>query len=161
MTKLHGVSADAVAETPTFAWVVLGCLGIVDLVRGMLHTFFVQHSAVHIAGMNLEKSGQDQLLLLGAFGISNFLTGAIFITVALQAPRLAPTVLGLIPTAYLLGFIALRMNYITPQAEFPGRMFMLVYCGVCVLTFAASVVWRRRRKHPHDANRITANSGTA
>ncbi|MBI2824016.1 MAG: hypothetical protein HYX69_04905 [Planctomycetia bacterium] len=143
MTNSHPGSPEAGRVTPPFAWMVLACLGVVDLVRGFLHTFLVEHSAVKIAGLNLAHSGQDQLLLLGSFGISNFLTGAIFIAVACQARQLVPTVLALIPLAYLLGFIALRLNDIAPEAAFPGRAFMLAYAGVCVLTFVASVAYAR------------------
>src|SRR5262249_3702172 len=120
---------DPGVHTPTFARIILACLGLVDLVRGVLHTFFVEHSAVEIAGLNLAHSGQDQLLLLGAFGISNFLTGAIFIAVALKARQLVPTVLAIIPAAYLLGFVAFRLNDIAPEAAFPGRKFMLAYAS--------------------------------
>jgi hypothetical protein len=138
------VTLHRLITTPAFASIVLACLGGIDLVRGVLHTFFVQHSAVKIAGLNLAHSGQDQLLLLGSFGISNFLTGFIYIAVALKAKQLVPTVLALIPLSYLLGFIAFRMNNITPEAEFPGRSFMLVYCGICVLAFLGSMYVMRR-----------------
>ncbi len=134
-------------RTPAFAWVVLACLGAVDLVRGVLHTFLVRHSAVGIAGLNLAHSADDQLLLLGSFGISNFLTGAIFLTVAFKARSLVSTVLGIIPMAYLLGLIAFRMNHITPEAPLPGRTFMLVYSAVCALTCIASIVWTRTNLH--------------
>ncbi len=130
-------------RTPAFAWVVLACLGAVDLVRGVLHTFLVRHSAVEIAGLDLGHSAGDQLLLLGAFGISNFLTGAIFLAVAFKARQLVPAVLAIIPTTYLLGLIAFRMNHITPEAAFPGRTFMLIYMIVCALTCTASIVWTR------------------
>jgi hypothetical protein len=133
-------------NTPTFAWILLASLGVIDLVRGVLHTFLVQHSAVDIAGMNLTHSGQDQLMLLGSFGISNFLTGAIYLTVALKATRIVPTVLLIIPVSYLLGFIAFRLNHISPEAAFPGRTFMLAYCSVCFIAFVASMVWKRSTK---------------
>lgn len=137
-------SHDARVSTPAFASIVLAALGVIDLVRGVLHTFLVEHSAVKIAGLNLAHSGQDQLMLLGSFGISNFLTGAIFIAVAWKARQLVPAVLAIIPMAYLLGFIAFRLNHITPEAAFPGRTFMLVYASVCVLTCVASIAWMRR-----------------
>lgn len=133
-------------STPAFASIVLACLGVVDLVRGFLHTFLVEHSAVHVAGMDLSHSGGNQLMLLGAFGISNFLTGAIFIAVAWKARQLVPAVLLIAPLAYLLGFIALRLNHVTPTASFPGRWFMLGYLSVSFLTFVASIVWMRRRR---------------
>jgi hypothetical protein len=135
---------DIRSNTPAFAVVVLAALGIIDLVRGFLHTFLVEHSAVKIAGMDLDHSGGDQLMLLGAFGISNFLTGAIYLAVAFKARQLVPTVLAIVPLAYLLGFVALRMNHVSPEAAFPGRDFMLGYLSVCALTFVASVVCMRR-----------------
>ena len=73
-------------RTPAFAVLVLACMGCIDLVRGVLHTFFVEHSAVYVAGMDLSQAGGNQLMLLGAFGISNFLTGALFLA-ALSTPR--------------------------------------------------------------------------
>ncbi len=114
--------------------------------RGFLHTFLVEHSAVHVAGMDLAQSGGNQLMLLGAFGISNFLTGAIFIAVAWKARQLAPAVLLIVPMAYLLGFIALRLNRVTPESAFPGRWFMLCYLSICVLTCVASVISIRSKR---------------
>jgi hypothetical protein len=151
---------DSTYKTPAFAIIVLASLGFIDLVRGFLHTFLVQHSAVKIAGLNLDHSGGDQLMLLGSFGISNFLTGAIYLAVALKAKQLVPTVLAIIPAAYLLGFIAFRLNGITPEAAFPGRTFMLGYCSVCVLTCVVSMIWMRRAKQPRGESKIVASSGT-
>lgn len=131
--------------TPAFAWFILACLGAIDLVRGFLHTFLVNHSAQEIAGMNLDQSAGNQLMLLGAFGISNFLTGAIYLAVALKARQLVPAVLAIIPLAYLLGFIGLRINQVQPEAAFPGRYFMLGYAIVCVATLVACLVWRKPR----------------
>jgi hypothetical protein len=142
-------SHESVNNTPAFAWIVLASLGFIDLVRGVLHTFLVKHSAVEIAGMNLSEAGQDQLMLLGAFGISNFLTGAIFLAVAWKAKQLAPTVLAIIPVAYLLGILAFKLNHISPQAAFPGRYFMLGYLAVCVITFVTSILWKRPRHASH------------
>ena len=142
-------SNEAGNNTPAFTWIVLACLGVVDLVRGVLHTFLVKHSAVEIAGMNLSEAAQDQLMLLGAFGISNFLTGAMFLAVAWKAKNLAPTVLAIIPVAYLLGILAFKLNHISSQAAFPGRYFMLGYLAVCVITFVASILWKRPRHASH------------
>lgn len=158
MARPSRFSADTVC-VPMFARVVLACLGGVDLVRGVLHTFLVQHSAVDVAGLDLTHSGQDQLLLLGAFGISNFLTGALFLAVAYGAKQLVPAVLAIIPTAYALGFIAFRLNNIHPEAPFPGRSFMLVYASVSILTFVASIVaMRRQRRGGIDGGSIHAPS---
>ncbi len=160
MKDYQPTTSESAHNTPTFAIIVLASLGLIDLVRGFLHTFLVLHSAVKIAGLDLAHSGGDQLLLLGSFGISNFLTGAIYIAVALKAKQLAPTVLAIIPAAYLLGFIAFRLNDITPEATFPGRSFMLGYCGVCVLTSVASIIWLRRAKQPRSTPKMATSSGT-
>lgn len=133
--------------TPAFAWIILALMGCIDLVRGVLHTFFVKHSAVEIAGMDLSHSGGDQLMLLGSFGISNFLTGFLFLAVAFKARHLVPTVLFLTPLANLLGFGALRLNHIHPESAFPGRTFLLGYMTVCLVTFVASVICMRKKSH--------------
>jgi hypothetical protein len=140
--KLHEIGTG----TPAFAAVVLACLGAIDLVRGFLHTFLVEHSAVHVAGMDLSQADSNQLMLLGAFGISNFLTGALFIAISWKARQVVPAALVIAPAAYLLGFIALRLNHVSPQAAFPGRWFMLGYLTVSFLTFVASVVWMRHKR---------------
>ncbi len=85
-------------------------------------------------------------MLLGAFGISNFLTGALFIAIAWKARQLVPAALLIAPSSYLLGFIALRLNHVDPTAAFPGRWFMLCYLSVSFLTFVASVIWMRRKR---------------
>ena len=141
----NSASQPGVNAIPTFAWVILASLGAIDFVRGFLHTFMVEHSAQKIAGMNLEQAAGNQLMLLGAFGISNFLTGAIYLAVAFKARQLVPTVLAIIPLSYLLGFIGLRLNQVHPEAAFPGRYFMLSYAIVCAATWALCLIWQRRR----------------
>jgi hypothetical protein len=162
MAGCKSTTDEVGVKTPTFAWVVLAGLGVIDLVRGFLHTFLVEHSAVKIAGMNLEHSGGDQLMLLGAFGISNFLTGAIYLAVALKAKQLVPAVLAIVPLAYLLGFVALRLNHVSPEATFPGRSFMLGYLSVCALTCLASWVCMRRTRKlllPNESSGTASLSG--
>jgi hypothetical protein len=114
---------------------VLLILGLVDLLRGVLHTFFVDRVAKAFARLNLSTARQDQLTLLGAFGISNLLTGAIYLLISLEAPRLAAWVLLAIPCAYLLGFLGVRSAGVKRESAFVGRYFMLVYLGMCVVTF--------------------------
>lgn len=113
---------------------VLLTIGIIDLVRGFLHTFQIQWAAMVFAKLDLSFAKSDQLFLLGIFGISNFLTGTIYILISQKAKNLAPYVLGLIPLAYLTGLMGLRLSGITGQAAFLGRYFMLVYLAVCLAT---------------------------
>ena len=123
---------------------VLFILGLVDLIRGLFHTFFIHQANDIFAHMDLSTNGQDLLTLLSAFGISNFLTGLIFILISRKAKDLSIYILALIPLSYLLGVIGMRFAGITPQSDFLGRFFMFVYLGVCVLTVAWEY-WRSRR----------------
>ncbi|MEO8205286.1 MAG: hypothetical protein ABI615_03840 [Chthoniobacterales bacterium] len=136
--------AHTESRTPAFAWIILAGLGVVDFVRGFMHTFLVHYSASNIAGLDLTHSAQNQMFLLGIFGISNYLTGAIFLVIAFRARHLVPTILALIPLTYAIGLIGLRLNA-TPEAAFRGRTFMLIYMGVCVLTCVAAVICMRRK----------------
>lgn len=119
---------------------VLFVLGVVDLIRGVLHTFFVEWAGRTFARLDLSAARQDQLTLLGAFGISNLLTGTIFVVVGMKAPALAEYVLLAIPCAYVIGAIGVRASGVRPKSAFYGRYFMMVYLGVCVVTVVLSRV---------------------
>jgi hypothetical protein len=120
---------------PATVLLVLGC---VDLLRGVLHTFFVDRVAKVFARLDLTTARQDQLTLLGVFGISNLLTGALFLLVSVEAPQLAAWVLLAVPCVYAFGMAGIRSAGVRREAAFLGRYFMLVYLGVCVLTFLVS-----------------------
>lgn len=102
-------------------------LGMVDLLRGFLHTFAINWAAATFAKLDLSAAGSDQLTLLGTFGISNFLTGMLFILISVKAKSLSNSVLGIIPLAYAIGFIGLRLSGVIGEAAFNGKYFMLVY----------------------------------
>lgn len=121
---------------------VLFFIGLIDIVRGVAHTFLVKWSGAHIAHLSL-AANSDQLFLLGAFGISNFLTGMIYLVISLKARELSPYVLGLIPTAYLLGLVGVWSNGVFAEAKFYGRYFMYAYFAVCLITLAH--FWFRNR----------------
>lgn len=122
---------------------VLFILGILDLVRGFMHTFLLRWSGVHIAGFDPVTAPPDQFFLLGAFGISNFLTGSLFLLISRRARELSPYVLAIIPAAYLLGMIGIGVAGVQAQAVFGGRYFMMVYLAACVVTVAVFLVRRR------------------
>jgi hypothetical protein len=126
---------DARASLPS---AVLLILGFIDLLRGALHTFFVRWSAATFARLDLSQAGQDQLVLLGAFGISNLLTGLLYILISLEAKPLAQYVLMIIVAAYAVGFIGIKIAGVKPRAAFTGRYFMLVYVAVCLATVVIS-----------------------
>jgi len=81
---------------------------------------------------------QDQLTLLGAFGISNFLTGALFLLIGTMAPSLSAYVLLAVPCAYVLGAIGLRTSGVKRESAFNGRNFMMAYLAACLLTLVVS-----------------------
>lgn len=125
---------------------VLLVLGMIDLIRGFLHTFAVNWAATTFAKLDLSYARNDQLWLLGVFGISNILTGLIYILISRKAKNLSPYVLGIIPVAYLLGIVGLRTSEITPTAEFDGKYFMLVYFGICIITLGIYLIRKYQKK---------------
>lgn len=112
---------------------VLFLLGLVDLLRGVLHTFFIHWANDTFAHLNLSANGQDQLMLLSAFGISNLLTGSIYILISMKAKQLARPVLMLILGSYFIGWLGIEYAGVTPNADFLGRYFMASYFLVCLL----------------------------
>ncbi|MPM57051.1 hypothetical protein SDC9_103869 [bioreactor metagenome] len=119
-------------------------LGLVDLLRGFMHTFNIHWAAVNIAGLNLSVAGNDQLFLLGTFGISNFLTGFLFIYLSQRARQTAPYVLIIIPAAYAIGTLGFIVAGLHKQAAFNGLYIMLVYLASCVLIFIKFLLDQRR-----------------
>lgn len=125
---------------------VLFVLGLVDLLRGFLHTFAIHWAVATFAKLDLSVVANDQLLLLGAFGISNILTGLIYILISRKARSLSPYILAIIPAAYLMGFIGLRISSVVPDAAFYGKYFMLVYLLVCIIVSAIFFIKNRNNK---------------
>ena len=126
-------------ETPRFAWIIMVGLGCVDLLRGLMHTVLLEYAATNIAGLDLSVAGQDQMFLLGVFGISNYLTGIMFILIGLKARNLVPIMLLVTPVVYLIGSRIILLTA-QPQSAYAGQSFMLVYIIVCFATFAAIVI---------------------
>jgi len=123
---------------------VLFCIGVVDVIRGFLHTFLLNWSAANVAKFDRATTPMDQIFLLGVFGISNYLTGFIYFLISRRARELSPYVLILVPLAYLLGLIGIWSEHVHAHAAFKGRYFMLAYFGICVLTFGIFLVQRGR-----------------
>lgn len=121
---------------------VLFGLGIVDLFRGFMHTFLLRWAGVHIAGFDPVTTPSDQFFLLGTFGISNLLTGFLYLLISRKARELSPYVLAIIPAAYLLGMIGIGVAGVQAHAAFLGKYFMMVYFAVCMLTIAVFLVQR-------------------
>ncbi len=123
---------------------LLLALGIIDLVRGFMHTFNIHWAAANVAKLDLSIAGGDQLFLLGVFGLSNFLTGILFIFLSRRARELSPHIVIIIPLSYAIGLIGFKYSGLVKQAAFNGRYFMMIYMAVCVLTYVKYMVDRKR-----------------
>lgn len=128
--------------------IVLFIIGLYDILRGIMHTFFLRWAAVNFAGFDLATAPADQIFLLGVFGISNFVTGFVFLLISLKARQIAPYVLIIIPLAYLLGLIGIRVAGVHGQSAFTGQYFMFVYFAVCIITFIYFLVHKKVTKQP-------------
>jgi hypothetical protein len=120
---------------------ILVALGVVDIIRGFMHTFLLSWAAENIAQIDHHP---DALFLLGVFGNSNFLTGFIFILVGLKVREIAGYVLGMIPVAYLVGILGIRSNGITMESAYSGKFMMAVYFGICVVSCIYFLFSKRR-----------------
>ncbi|MDP2813736.1 MAG: hypothetical protein Q8S15_08220 [Erysipelotrichaceae bacterium] len=114
---------------------VLMVVGILDLLRGFMHTFNIYWAVDFFAKLDLSVAKDAQLMLLAAFGISNYLTGFIFILISKKAKHLSIYMIALIVAAYALGTLAIRIVGLTrgPNA-FNGMYFMMVYLLICFAT---------------------------
>ena len=80
--------------------------------------------------------------MLGAFGISNVLTGFLYLLISRRARELAPYVLAIIPATYLLGMIGISVAGVQGQSAFDGKYFMMIYLATCVATVAVFLAQR-------------------
>jgi len=110
--------------------IYLWCLTILDLIRGFLHTFNINWANSTFAQM---ESNPDGLMMLGAFGISNILTGLLYLLILKKDKTLAPYVLAIISVAYVLGAIGLKLQGVQGDSSFYGRYMMLVYLGGSII----------------------------
>jgi len=124
--------------------VVLFCLGLLDLLRGFMHTFNINWASANIAKIDPHP---DALMLMGSFGISNFLTGFIYLYIVWKVKEKASIILFLIPAAYFIGVVGMKLSGIYMQSEFNGQYMMYVYMAICVLSslyYAISVKKSKR-----------------
>jgi hypothetical protein len=137
-------------DCPKFAWIIMTALGCLDLVRGFMHTVLLEYAAENIMGLDLLVARDDQLLLLGTFGISNYLTGIMLILIAMKARNIVQYVFLAIPVSYLWGgFLINRVASST--ARLGGLPMMTAYISVCIITFVAVLVWKNLKKSGLDS----------
>ena len=114
-------------------------LGLVDLFRGFAHTYLIDWANDTFAHLDLSVNGSDQLVLLSAFGISNWLTGMLYLLIATKARALASSTLWIILIAYGVGWLGMKYAGVSPDSDFYGRFFMLAYFVVCLV----GIGWQR------------------
>ncbi len=137
---------------PKFVSIVAIALGCIDLMRGFMHTVLLDFAATNIAGFDLSTSlAGDLLQLMGAFGISNYLTGIMLILLGWKARPLALIMLGVIPAVYAIGVVAINVNsapYAPTQAAWGGTSPMLVYLSISAISFVAGawITINRKKK---------------
>ncbi len=123
---------------PKIVSIVAIILGSLDIIRGVIHTILLEYAASNIAGLDLSTSqAADILMLMGSFGISNYITGLALILTGWKSRELALILLGVIPAAYLVGGIAIRLystSYTNTGADWGGIPMMAVYMSVCLIT---------------------------
>ena len=115
---------------------VLFGLGIYDLIRGVMHTLLLRWSGIHVAGFDPSSTPVDQFFMLGAFGISNLLTGCLFLLISRRAPELSAWILGIIPATYLVGLLVIRSSGVHGTLTYGGQYLMYVYFAICIGTLA-------------------------
>ena len=112
----------------------------------------LDYAAANIAGLDLStQQAGDLLQQMGAFGISNYLTGIMLILIGWKARSLALVMLGVIPAVYAIGYTAIKINsapYAPTQAAWGGATPMLVYLAISGITFIAGgwITLNRKRQ---------------
>lgn len=104
--------------------------GLMDLIRGTVHTFLIKSVAMSTSGIDPHP---DALVLMGAFGISNFCTGMMLLLIGCKARDLSPPVLLMLPFAYFVGGLGMQLSDVTLQSPFNGQRMMRVYLGVSLI----------------------------
>ncbi len=106
-------------------------LVFLDFIRGFMHTFLNEFAALNIARID---PNPDALYLLGAFGISNFVTSFIFFMIWKKAKHLSPYVLITVFAGYVFGILGMQVGRTTMESAFNGQYMMYAYL-VATLVF--------------------------
>jgi hypothetical protein len=126
--------------------VVLFFAGLMDIVRGYTHTFRVRYATANLAKAEVTT---DNLVLMSAFGISNFLSAFLYFLIIWKAKKLAPLVLVIIPISYLVGGLGMQYSdVILDPDKFKGQYIMPVYLSICMIVallyFVVTLIDKKR-----------------
>ena len=135
------------SNIPKVVSIIAVTLGSLDLLRGFMHTVLIRYAATNIAGLDLSTSqAGDLLVLMGSFGISNYISGLALILMGWKSRELAWIMLGVIPAAYLVGGLAIQFSsadFAISQSAWGGKPMMMVYMAICILAFLYGL-WKKR-----------------
>ena len=114
------------------AVITLGIIAGVDIIRGLMHTFFIMFASENIAHMTQTP---DTLNLMNVFGIANLLSGVTYILIVKKAKELAPYMLMLIPITYVVGMISSNITGVAAMqtSAWNGQYMMFVYLAIAAL----------------------------
>ena len=134
-------------ECPNYLWMALLIIGVINLSRGILHTFLVEFAATSIAGLDLSIARDELLNLMNVYGWSNIIEGILFIVIASKSRNLAP--LALILAGLFTPMVALTNNLANISlagADWSGAILMLgVYMPLCFLPVIVFYIQKFRR----------------
>nr|WP_147661466.1 hypothetical protein [Candidatus Prometheoarchaeum syntrophicum] len=140
---------------PKFTWITLLIIGIIDIVRGLMHTFFMEQAIATFAHLDYSATNiSDQLFQMNTLGISNIISGILFIIVALKAKKYADIALLYLVISHIIGFISIPINNIENTSDFLGKYIMLAYIGLCLLAFIVSKLYMITHKKNDDPNLV-------
>ncbi|TFF87755.1 MAG: hypothetical protein EU549_04165 [Promethearchaeota archaeon] len=129
-------------ECPKFAWILMIGLGFYDLIRGFMHTFLNEFAAINIFGIDLSGGVENQMFLLGIFGITNYITGIMLILIGISARHLVPIILPILPVAYFGGSLLIP----NPTGGTAGAPGMLIYFILCITAFLVILAIKIKKK---------------
>ena len=114
------------------AVITLTAIAGVDIIRGLMHTFFIMFASENIAQMTQTP---DTLNLMNTFGIANLLSGVTYILIVKKAKELSPYILIIIPIIYLVGIISARVTGIAAMqtSAWNGLYMLYVYWTLCIV----------------------------
>ena len=135
-------------ECPKYLWTALLIVAVINLGRGILHTFLVEYAATNIAGLDLSIARNELLNLMNSYGWSNIIEGILYIVIATKSRNLAP--LALMLAGLLIPFAALTNNLANISlagAKWSGAPLMLfIYLPLCLLPVVIFYIQRSRKR---------------
>ncbi len=135
---------DTAKHPPAFAWLILGALGALNLVRGWFHFFAADGGSGSVAGLDLTTNAEAIIFIFAVLGLQQFCFGLIDIWIALRARALVLLMLGLEFFKQAASVFVIYV-YKPPPVLIPGRFMALFLTIVLGTTLFAALMLRRRQ----------------